>query len=138
MNVARYWPSIATSTVVLALTAGQAHAYIGPGAGFALGGSMLVLLVTFALAFAIILTWPIRAAIKLIKVGNPYKAAMAKKVVILGLDGMDPGMTTKLMREGRLPNFQKLAEHGVFRPLDTSVPSMSPVAWSTFATGVRC
>ncbi|MBW1907395.1 MAG: alkaline phosphatase family protein, partial [Deltaproteobacteria bacterium] len=112
------------------------HAYIGPGAGFALGGSMLVLLVTFALAFAIILTWPIRFAIKLIKVGNPYKSAMTKKVVILGLDGMDPGLTTKFMREGRLPNFQKLAEHGVFRPLDTSVPSMSPVAWSTFSTGV--
>ncbi len=136
MNVARYWPPIATSTVVLALTAGQAHAYIGPGAGFALGGSMLVLFVTFALAFAIILTWPIRSAIKLIKVGNPYKSAMTKRVVILGLDGMDPGLTTKFMREGRLPNFQKLAEHGVFRPLDTSVPSMSPVAWSTFATGV--
>jgi predicted AlkP superfamily phosphohydrolase/phosphomutase len=136
MSIARYWPVIATSTVVLALTAGEAHAYIGPGAGFALGGSMLVLLVTFALAFAIILTWPIRFAIKLIKVGNPYKSAMTKKVVILGLDGMDPGLTTKFMREGRLPNFQKLAEHGVFRPLDTSVPSMSPVAWSTFATGV--
>jgi predicted AlkP superfamily phosphohydrolase/phosphomutase len=136
MNFARHWSTTAAWSLFLALTASEAHAYIGPGAGFALGGSVLVLLVTFALAFAIILTWPIRAAIKLIKVGNPYKAAMAKKVVILGLDGMDPGMTTKLMREGRLPNFQKLAERGVFRPLDTSVPSMSPVAWSTFATGV--
>jgi predicted AlkP superfamily phosphohydrolase/phosphomutase len=136
MSIGRYWPITAAWTIALAVTAGEAHAYIGPGAGFALGGSMLVLLVTFALAFAIILTWPIRFAIKLIKVGNPYKSAMTKKVVILGLDGMDPGLTTKFMREGRLPNFQKLAERGVFRPLDTSVPSMSPVAWSTFATGV--
>jgi len=135
MTIARYWPITAAWTVALALLAGEAHAYIGPGAGFALGGSMLVLLVTFALAFAIILTWPIRSAIKLIKVGNPYKSAMTKKVVILGLDGMDPGLTTKFMREGRMPNFQKLANQGVFRPLDTSVPSMSPVAWSTFATG---
>ncbi len=123
MSIARYWPITAAWTVALALLAGEAHAYIGPGAGFALGGSMLVLLVTFALAFAIILTWPIRFAIKLIKVGNPYKSAMTKKVVILGLDGMDPGLTTKFMREGRLPNFQKLAEHGVFRPLDTSLDS---------------
>jgi len=136
MNIARHGPFTAAWTVAAVLAASDAHAYIGPGAGFALGGSMLVLLVTFALAFAIILTWPIRAAIKLIKVGNPYKSAMVRKVVILGLDGMDPGLTTKLIREGRLPNFQKLAEHGVFRPLDTSVPSMSPVAWSTFATGV--
>ena len=136
MNIARTWPATAAWAVILALTAGEAHAYIGPGAGFALGGSMLILLITFVLAFAIILTWPIRFAIKLIKVGNPYKSAMTKKVVVLGLDGLDPGLTTKFMREGRLPNFQKLAEHGVFRPLDTSTPSMSPVAWSTFATGV--
>jgi predicted AlkP superfamily phosphohydrolase/phosphomutase len=114
----------------------DAHAYIGPGAGFAFVGSMLVLLVTFALALSIILTWPLRLVYRLVRVGNPYKAAMAKRVVILGLDGMDPGLATKFMREGRLPNFQKLAERGVFRPLDTSVPSMSPVAWSTFATGV--
>jgi len=117
------------------LVANEAAAYIGPGAGFALGGSMLVLLVTFVLAFAIILTWPIRLVYRLVTVGDPYKKALAKKVVILGLDGMDPGLTTKFMREGRMPNFQKLAERGVFRPLDTSQPSMSPVAWSTFSTG---
>jgi predicted AlkP superfamily phosphohydrolase/phosphomutase len=128
------WPVAAA--LILLFASGDAHAYIGPGAGFALGGSMLVLLVTFTLAFAVILTWPIRLAYRLITVGNPYKKALAKRVVILGLDGMDPGLTTKFMREGRMPNFQKLAEKGVFRPLDTSVPSMSPVAWSTFATGV--
>ena len=120
---------------VFVFGAGNAHGYIGPGAGFALGGSMLVLLVTFALAFAILATWPIRLVVRLIRVGNPYKNALTKRVVILGLDGMDPGLTTKFIREGRLPNFQKLAERGVFRPLDTSLPSMSPVAWSTFATG---
>ncbi|MDJ0786980.1 MAG: alkaline phosphatase family protein [Myxococcota bacterium] len=118
------------------LAAEQAHAYIGPGAGFAFVGSLAVLLVTFAIAFAIILTWPLRLAYRLITVGDPYKNAKAKRVVILGLDGMDPGLLTKFIRDGRMPNFQKLAEQGVFRPLDTSVPSMSPVAWSTFATGV--
>ncbi len=127
--------AIAVLVLLSSMLSGEAQAYIGPGAGFALGGSMLVLVATFTLAFSIILTWPIRVAIKLFTVGNPYKNAMTKKVVILGLDGMDPGLTTKFMREGRLPNFQKLAEKGVFRPLDTSLPSMSPVAWSTFATG---
>ena len=121
--------------LLLLLAGSDASAYIGPGAGFALGGSMLVLLVTFALAFAIILTWPLRLIYRLLTVGNPYKQALAKKVVILGFDGMDPGLATKFMREGRMPNFQKLAEKGVYRALDTSLPSMSPVAWSTFATG---
>jgi len=126
----------ALSALLVAGGAGTAEAYIGPGAGFALGGSMLILLATFLMAFAIILTWPFRLVYRLIRVGNPYRKAMVKKVVILGLDGMDPGLATRYMREGRLPNFQKLADRGVFRKLDTSNPSMSPVAWSTFATGV--
>jgi len=136
MTPHRNWLVAAVVAALFALHPSEAHAYIGPGAGFAFAGSMLVLLVTFALALVIILTWPIRLLTRLITVGNPYKAAMAKRVVILGLDGMDPGVATRYMREGRLPNFLKLAERGVFRPLDTSVPSMSPVAWSTFATGV--
>jgi predicted AlkP superfamily phosphohydrolase/phosphomutase len=119
----------------LALGAEPAQAYIGPGAGFAFVGSLVVLLTTFAIAIAIILTWPIRLLYRWLTVGNPYAKAQARRVVVLGLDGMDPGLATKFMREGRMPNFQKLAERGVFRPLDTSVPSMSPVAWSTFATG---
>ena len=123
-------------TATSLLVASAAHAYIGPGAGFAFAGSMLILLATFALALAIILTWPIRLLIRTFTVGNPYKNAKAKRIVVLGLDGMDPGLATKFMRDGRMPNFQKLADQGVFRPLDTSVPSMSPVAWSTFATGV--
>src|SRR5258706_6908156 len=108
---------------ILLLCAAPAHAYIGPGAGFAFVGSFLVLLTTFVLAFAIILTWPIRTLYRLLVVGNPYKHAISKRVVILGLDGLDPGLATKFMLDGRMPNFAKLAERGVFRPLDTSVPS---------------
>ncbi|MDJ0869327.1 MAG: alkaline phosphatase family protein [Myxococcota bacterium] len=127
---------VAAAVAAALLAPDAAQAYIGPGAGFAFVGSLLVLLTTFAIALAIILTWPLRLLYRLVTVGNPYKNAKTRRVVILGLDGMDPGLLTKLMRDGRMPNFQKLAEQGVFRPLDTSVPSMSPVAWSTFATGV--
>jgi predicted AlkP superfamily phosphohydrolase/phosphomutase len=127
--------SAALALIPAVFAATEAHAYIGPGAGFAFVGSLMVLLTTFAIAFAIILTWPLRLLYRQITVGNPYKKARSRRVVILGLDGMDPGLVTKFIRDGRMPNFQKLAERGVFRPLDTSVPSMSPVAWSTFATG---
>ena len=113
-----------------------AHAYIGPGAGFAVAGSVFVLLSTFVLAFGTILFFPIRLIWRLIITGNPFKRAQVKRVVILGLDGMDPGITTRFMQEGKLPNFQRLADKGVFRPLQTSYPSMSPVAWSSFTTGV--
>jgi predicted AlkP superfamily phosphohydrolase/phosphomutase len=136
MSVRGNWLVAAAWIALLGLAPDEARAYIGPGAGFAFGGALLVLLATFALALVILLTWPVRFAWRLIRVGNPYKRARARRVVILGLDGMDPGLAAKFMREGRMPNFQKLAEKGVFRTLDTSVPSMSPVAWSTFSTGV--
>jgi predicted AlkP superfamily phosphohydrolase/phosphomutase len=113
-----------------------ALAYIGPGAGFAFAGSLFVFVITFFLAIGIILRWPIMLVWRFVRVGNPFKNAQVKRVVILGFDGMDPGLTSKLMGEGRLPNLRKLAETGVFRPLATSCPSMSPVAWSTFSTGV--
>ncbi len=121
---------------MILLFASPAQAYIGPGAGFAFAGSFLALIAAFVLAIGTILLWPITFVWKLIRVGNPFKKAAAKRVIVLGLDGMDPGMVTRLMQEGRMPNFRKLAEKGVFRTLDTSNPSMSPVAWSTFATGV--
>ena len=133
---ARHWRAVLAAAALLLIPAAQAQAYIGPGAGFAFVGSLLVLVATFAIALAIILTWPLRLLYRLVTVGNPYRDAQSKRVVILGLDGMDPGLLAKFMGEGRLPHFSKLAERGVFRPLDTSVPSMSPVAWSTFATGV--
>jgi predicted AlkP superfamily phosphohydrolase/phosphomutase len=112
-----------------------AQAYIGPGAGFAFAGSLLAMIAAIALALGSILLWPFTLLYRWIRVGNPFKNADAKRVIILGLDGMDPGIATKLMRAGRLPSFAKLAERGVFRALDTSNPSMSPVAWSTFSTG---
>ena len=120
----------------LLVAAPPADAYIGPGAGFAFVGATLVLLSTLLLVVVILLTWPFTLLYRLIRIGNPYKGAAATRVVVLGLDGLDPGMTLRLMREGRLPNLEKLAAKGVFRPLDTANPSISPVAWSTFATGV--
>jgi predicted AlkP superfamily phosphohydrolase/phosphomutase len=59
----------------------------------------------------------------------------AKKVMILGIDGMDPKLLQKFVDEGRLPNFKALMEEGDFRPLETTTPPQSPVAWSTFITG---
>jgi predicted AlkP superfamily phosphohydrolase/phosphomutase len=58
------------------------------------------------------------------------------RVIILGFDGLDWELTNRLMAEGRLPNFSRLAEEGQFRPLGTSKPPQSPVAWSDFITGL--
>ncbi|HXV37840.1 MAG TPA: alkaline phosphatase family protein, partial [Myxococcota bacterium] len=50
---------------------------------------------------------------------------------------MDPVITERLIAEGKLPNFAQLAREGAFQRLGTSNPPQSPVAWSTFATGMN-
>ncbi len=55
---------------------------------------------------------------------------------VLGVDGMDPVILQRLIDQGRVPNLAKMAREGAFQPLGTANPPQSPVAWSTFVTGV--
>jgi predicted AlkP superfamily phosphohydrolase/phosphomutase len=59
------------------------------------------------------------------------------KMLVLGMDGLDPVLLKKLMDEGKLPNFSSVAAKGTFNPLETSMPPQSPVAWSNFISGAR-
>ena len=113
------------------------YAYIGPGAGFAFLGSFLTLLGGFFLSMVSLLTWPFRMLWRMIVVRQYFKLAKIKKLIFLGLDGLDPTLTEKFMAEGKLPNFTRIAEMGGFKRLRTTFPPLSPVAWSTFATGVN-
>jgi predicted AlkP superfamily phosphohydrolase/phosphomutase len=61
----------------------------------------------------------------------------SRKMIILGVDGLDPDLLTKFMAEGKMPNFARLAEQGSFRRLTTSIPPQSPVAWSNVITGMN-
>jgi len=114
-----------------------ASAYIGPGAGFAVGGSFLVLFTALASALIILVTWPIRAIVRAIRFRRVYARSRIKKAIVLGFDGMDHALTTRLLDEGKLPNFAKLQGQGCFKPLLSTIPPISPVAWSSFQTGVN-
>lgn len=59
-----------------------------------------------------------------------------KKVLILGVDGLDPKLLQEFMDAGLMPNFQQFVSEGDFKPLQTSMPPQSPVAWATFITGM--
>ena len=59
----------------------------------------------------------------------------AGRVMILALDGMDPQTVDLLMSEGKLPNFAKLRQEGAYGRLRSSPPLLSPVIWTTVATG---
>jgi predicted AlkP superfamily phosphohydrolase/phosphomutase len=58
------------------------------------------------------------------------------KVVVLGFDGADAELTEQWMDEGQLPNLARLRDQGTFAPLRSTVPSQTPVSWSTFSTGL--
>jgi predicted AlkP superfamily phosphohydrolase/phosphomutase len=112
-----------------------AQAYIGPGAGFAVAGSFLVMFTALISAVAALLTWPIRYIIRAIRGRKAFARARCKRFVVLGLDGLDPKLAEKFMQEGKLPNLAKLKEQGTFNKLLSTVPPISPVAWSSFQTG---
>ncbi len=59
------------------------------------------------------------------------------KVLILGLDGMDHGLTREMLEKGELPTLGKLAKLGGWGSLETSTPPQSPSAWSNFITGLH-
>jgi lysophospholipase L1-like esterase len=56
-------------------------------------------------------------------------------VIVLGLDGVDPDIVELLISEGQLPNFAKLQDAGAHARLLSSEPLLSPILWTTIATG---
>ncbi|MEE8277728.1 MAG: alkaline phosphatase family protein [Thermoanaerobaculia bacterium] len=129
------WVLFWIAACVLA-TGAPAQAYIGPGAGIALLGSFAVVFVTIIIAVALVLTWPFRTLYRMLRrrgQGRPW----IKRLIVVGFDGQDPTLTERLLAEGKLPNFQKLADRGCYSRLRTTYPSISPVAWSSFSTGVE-
>ncbi len=96
--------------------------------------SFFTLFLAFALAFFYFLSWPLRLAFRALR--RSGSKGEVERVIILGLDGMDPRLAERFMGEGKLPHFCRLREEGTFAPLTTSYPSISPSAWSSFMTGV--
>ncbi len=56
------------------------------------------------------------------------------KVIVLGVDGMDPVFVERHWAD--LPNLTRLRQRGSYSHLQTTDPPQSPVAWSTFITGL--
>jgi predicted AlkP superfamily phosphohydrolase/phosphomutase len=114
-----------------------ARAYIGPGAGIAVVGSLFTLLLALLSAFAALLTWPIRAVWRVVRGRRALRKARVRRVIVLGLDGLEPTLTERFIDEGLLPNLKRLRDMGSYTRLGTTCPPLSPVAWSSFSTGVN-
>jgi predicted AlkP superfamily phosphohydrolase/phosphomutase len=59
------------------------------------------------------------------------------RVLCFGLDGADYDLVRELMAQGRLPTLSRLSREGAFGPLRSTIPPLTPVAWSSFLTGLN-
>ncbi|MCD4700645.1 MAG: alkaline phosphatase family protein [Candidatus Aegiribacteria sp.] len=67
--------------------------------------------------------------------GGCMRTSPARRVIVLGIDGMDPFLLRSFINEGVMPNAAILMGSGGLNRLGTSNPPQSPVAWSNFITG---
>ncbi len=62
---------------------------------------------------------------------------LSKKILLIGWDAADWKVITPLMDAGKMPNLQKFADGGVVGNLSTLYPVLSPMLWTSIATGKR-
>jgi predicted AlkP superfamily phosphohydrolase/phosphomutase/tetratricopeptide (TPR) repeat protein len=62
---------------------------------------------------------------------------LAKKVLLIGWDAADWQMINPLLEQGKMPALAKLMEGGVSGNLATIQPILSPMLWTSIATGKR-
>lgn len=122
--------------ILILLFSPDAHAYVGPGAGIAFATAAFALIGSLLVVLAGLLTYPLRMIWRLARRRRRARAPRVRRAVVIGLDGLDPTQVRRFMDRGLLPNLTALARRGCFHDLATTNPPMSPVAWSSFATGV--
>ena len=68
------------------------------------------------------------------------REGMTRKLIVLGVDGMDPRLTRKYVDMGLMPNVKKYLEKGAAREdlvLLGGVPTITPPMWTTLSTGAN-
>ena len=67
---------------------------------------------------------------------NPVQThATNHPLVLIGVDGMEWDVVCPMLHAGRLPNIARLMEQGAFGMIDSVVPTLSPIIWTSIATG---
>jgi hypothetical protein len=57
------------------------------------------------------------------------------RVLLIGFDGGTWSMFDPLLRDGDLPTFHKLISQGVTANVETIIPTLSPIIWTSVASG---
>ncbi len=67
---------------------------------------------------------------------KPRAAGGRAPVIWVGLDGLDFELVDRLAAEGRMPHWKRLVAEGYTARLESFAPVLSPIVWTTLATGV--
>jgi len=60
-----------------------------------------------------------------------------KRVLAIGLDGLEPSLVETMLKAGELPHLARVRGTGGYARVGTTLPAQTPVAWSTFAVGAN-
>jgi len=63
-------------------------------------------------------------------------SAVHRRVIVVGVDGADWNLLQPLIDEGDLPHFARLQREGAWGDLRSIMPLLSPLIWTTIATGL--
>ena len=65
---------------------------------------------------------------------------LTDRIIVLGVDGMDPKLTCKFMAKGDMPNLRKMLDRGSARAdlqMLGGLPTVTPPMWTTLCTGAN-
>ena len=69
-----------------------------------------------------------------ISCGGP-QPAVGRRVIVVGVDGLDWRVLDQLIEQGRLPHMERFLDRAASGRLITLAPTSSPVIWASVATG---
>jgi Flp pilus assembly protein TadD/predicted AlkP superfamily phosphohydrolase/phosphomutase len=72
-----------------------------------------------------------------IEAGADSPPPLATRMLVIGLDGADWEILDPLLEQGRMPHLESLIRRGTRAKLLSISPMLSPVVWTTVATGVE-
>lgn len=84
-----------------------------------------------AAVFILIATSPLRFAAS----PTPPGLNTGTRLLVVGLDGADWQIAGPLIDAGKLPNLARLRREGAWGDLRSSIPMLSPLLWTSIATG---
>jgi hypothetical protein len=87
------------------------------------------------IAAAVLLAWAGGTGASPAPGGPTRPAGGAARVVLVGIDGADWDVIDPMLARGELPVLRELVEGGASGPLATFRPTVSPLIWTTIATG---